>query len=81
MKRRLASLAATDVLEDMAKAPGRCHALGADRVGQFAVDLWGSYRLVFEVADNPVPRLPDGGIDRNRVSAIRILEVVDYHGG
>jgi proteic killer suppression protein len=61
-------------------APGNCHALRADRLGQFALSLWGSYRLVFEPNHNPIPRLPDGGIDRAVVTRIRILEVVDYHG-
>jgi hypothetical protein len=27
-----------------------------------------------------VPRKEDGGIDLTRVTAIRILEVTDYHG-
>jgi proteic killer suppression protein len=80
MKRRLASLQAAEVLADMENVPGRCHALAADRSEQFALDLWGSYRLVFEVADDPVPRLADGGIDRHQVRAVRILGVVDYHG-
>jgi len=35
---------------------------------------------VFGVANDPVPRREDGGIDLERVTAIRILEVVDYHG-
>ena len=29
---------------------------------------------------HPVPRRDDGGIDLERVTAIRILEVVNYHG-
>ena len=64
----------------MAGLPGDCHALGADRVGQFSTSLWGPYKLVFVPAHNPVPRTPDGGIDRESVRAISIIEVVDYHG-
>lgn len=79
LKRRLASLEAAPTLEDMSGVPGNCHALGEDRAGQFAVHLWGQYRLVFEPDDDPIPRLPDGGIDRNRVRKIVVLEVVDYH--
>lgn len=64
----------------MANVPGHCHALTENRAGQFAVDLWGSYRLVFEPGESPVPLLPDGGIDLVMVRRVRILEVTDYHG-
>ena len=77
---RLALLASADALSDLEEAPGRCHALKGDRAGEFAMDLWGSTRLVFEVADDPAPVLGDGGLDRSRVTKVRILEVVDYHG-
>jgi len=80
LKRRLASLAGAPTLQDMDGVPGNCHQLRADRAGQFAVDLWGSYRLVFEPDHDPLPELPDGGIDRARVTKIVIKEVVDYHG-
>jgi toxin HigB-1 len=80
LKLRLASLAAAPTLRDMAGVPGNCHQLRADRAGEFAVYLWGSYRLVFEPDHNPLPGLPDGGIDRGRITKIVIKEVVDYHG-
>jgi proteic killer suppression protein len=80
LQRRLESLEAAETLADMDGVPGRCHALRGDRSGQFAVTLWGAYRLTFGVADDPIPRLDDGGIDRRRVTEIRVLEVVDYHG-
>jgi hypothetical protein len=76
----LASLRAAPSLADMAGAPGNCHTLGADRAGAFAVDLWGPYRLVFLPEHNPLPTLDDGGIDRTKVTHIKIEEVVDYHG-
>jgi toxin HigB-1 len=81
LRRRLAALAAAPTLQDMDGVPGNCHQLHADRAGQFAVDLWGSYRLVFEPDHDPLPVRPDdGGIDRSRVTKIMIREVVDYHG-
>ena len=60
--------------------PGNCHQLSADRDGKFAVDLWGPYRLTFAPDHDPVPTLPDGGIDKSQVTKITIEEVVDYHG-
>ena len=61
-------------------APRNLHQLSADRAGQFALDLRGSYRLVFAPNHDPLPLLADGGIDRTLVTKIRITEVVDYHG-
>lgn len=80
LKRRLASLHAAPTLADMEGVPGNCHALHADRAGEFAVDLRGPYRLVFAPNHNPLPMLPDGGIDRSQITAIEIREVVNYHG-
>ena len=80
IKRRLAGLRAAETLADMRHLPGNCHELSGDRDGQLAVSLDGPYRLVFEAANDPSPHLPDGGLDWARVTAIRILEVVNYHG-
>ena len=80
LKRRLASLAAAPTLRHMDGVPGRCHALRGDRAGQFALQLWGPYRLIFSPDHDPVPRLADGGIDRALVTAIRMEEILDYHG-
>lgn len=80
LKRRLASLQAAPTLADMDGVPGNCHQLTADRSGEFAINLWGPYRLVFAPAIEPLPTLDDGGIDRTAVTQIEIREVVDYHG-
>ena len=59
--------------------PFRCHQLSGDRDEQFAVDLVHPFRLIFEVSHEPIPRDKFGGIDKSRVTAIRIMEVIDYH--
>ena len=59
--------------------PERRHQLTGDRDEQYAVNIDNQIRLVFESGDDPVPRLPDGGIDVDRVTSIVILEVIDYH--
>ena len=61
-------------------SPTRCHQLKRDRKGQFAVSLIGKDRLIFEPDHNPLPRKEDGGLDLQRITKIRILEVDDYHG-
>ena len=59
--------------------PVRRHQLSGRRKGQFAVDLDRTRRLVFKPAHEPIPYKGDGGIDLDRVTAITILEIVDYH--
>ena len=71
--------------------PERRHPLLGDRKGQFAVDLVYPHRLVFEPNHNPVPfkekpaDSPMGKtkagreIDLEQVTAITVIEVVDYH--
>jgi proteic killer suppression protein len=77
--RRLDQLKAAPCLGDCRNLPGHCHALTQNRAGQLAISLDGSCRLVFEPADEPIRRLPDGGLDWSRTSTIKIIEVVDYH--
>ena len=55
------------------------HQLRGDRDEQFAVDLVHPRRLVFEPNHEPLPRRDDGGIDTEQVTAITIIDVVDYH--
>jgi proteic killer suppression protein len=61
--------------------PSRCHELTqGQRAGQLSVDLDHPYRLIFVPANDPVPRLADGGLDWSRVTAIKILGIEDTHG-
>lgn len=79
--RRLQQLAAADNLLVLSLVrPAKFHALKGQRAGQFAVDGDYPYRIVFEPNDRIVPRKPDGGPDLQRITKIRIIEVVDYHG-
>ena len=59
--------------------PERTHRLHGDRDSQYAVDLVHPYRLVFEPDHAPLPRTEDGGVDAGQVTAIVIVDVVDYH--
>jgi proteic killer suppression protein len=71
--------AAANLAQVPATPPTRRHELKGDRKGQFAVDLTGNHRLVFEPSHNPVPRREDGGLDLQAITAITILSVEDYH--
>lgn len=80
LRRRLMALRGAPSLAAMSGLPGGCHALTADRRGQFAVDLWGPFRLIFAPDHESIPTLDDGALDLVRITRIKVLEVVDYHG-
>jgi len=78
--RRMSVLMAAPTLADVpATKPERRHELTNNRAGQFAVDVKQPYRLIFMPVGEPVPRLPAGGYDLARITAIEILAVEDYH--
>jgi plasmid maintenance system killer protein len=80
LKRRLDDLEDAENLEVLRSFPQtRCHELKGNRAGTLAVDLDHPYRLIFEPANDPVPRKPDGGLDWTKVTMIRILTVENYH--
>ncbi len=76
---RLADLDAAESLETMRALPGRVEELLGDRVGQLSLRLVGGFRLLFEIADDPIPKKVDGGLDWRMVRSVRVLGVEDYH--
>lgn len=81
LRQRLAELKAAPRLSDISPhRPARLHELDHDRAGQLAVDLHDGFRLVFVPNHEPKPTKADGGLDRDRVTSIKIVEVGDYHG-
>jgi proteic killer suppression protein len=73
-------LAAAETLADMNALPSaHCHQLVGERKRQFAVAAGPKLRIVFEPADNPIPRTADKGIDLAKVTKIRVLSIEDYH--
>ncbi len=50
---RINIIKAIDNLDDLKKLPGlRCHPLKGDRLGQYAINLTGFYRLIFTLEDD-----------------------------
>ena len=75
----LAQLMAASCLADIPiTPPPRLHQLKRGAAEEFAVMLHGGDRLVFRVGE-PVPRLPDGGVDKGLVQTVVITFVGDYH--
>jgi proteic killer suppression protein len=78
--RRLTQIRAAETLSELGGLPGvHLEELRADRRGQFSVWLEQPYRLILEPAHDPVPQIEDGTIDRRQVTAVSIIEIVDYH--
>lgn len=78
--RRVAEIIAVENLEALRSIPGpRCHELKGDLKGHLSVDLDHPYRLIIVPANDPLPTLPDGGLDWTKITRIRILGVQDTH--
>lgn len=80
LMRRIAVLKAAPTLAHVPTTrPERLHQLTQDRDEQFAVDISGQSRLIFEVDHETIPRNADGGINRSAVTDILITEVNAQH--
>jgi len=80
MSRRMDDIRASPNLKVLMQLPAAaCHALTGDRKGEWAVTISGNHRLIFEILDDPIPKLDDGGIDTIKVTGVIILETTDYH--
>lgn len=55
------------------------HQLKAGRDETFALKVVDPYRIVLEPAETPVPRRDDGGVALDLVTAVVVLEIIDYH--
>lgn len=77
LRSRLADLDAASTVQDL--IAGHPHPLKGDRLGQFALDLHGGKRLVFEPSNKPVPQKADGSTHWAQVTEIRIIFIGDYH--
>lgn len=77
LQARLSDLEAAEKVTDL-KA-GNPHPLKGKRLGQFALNLSGGWRLVFEPANKPLPRNDDLSIDWSRVTIVSIEFIGDYH--
>ena len=77
---RLQELEAADTLADMRLLPqARAHELHGDRDEQISLDLVHSMRLILEVADDPTPRMPEGGLDWAAITSVMVVEIADTH--
>lgn len=79
IRRRLAVLEGASCLADVpTMPPERCHPLKGTFAGCFAVDVLQPHRIVFAPADD-LRAVRGAKLQPHRVTAILILEIVDYH--
>lgn len=79
MRRMMVLKAAPSLVHVSYRPPERRHELTGDREVTFAVDIKHPYRLTFKPNHNPMPLKKDGGVDLEKVTAIIIFDVEDYH--
>lgn len=80
ISQRLRNLEDADNLAILSTIPAAgCHELSGDRAGLLAVNVSVNYRIIFEPMHDPIPRKTDGGLNRELVTNIRIIEITDYH--
>ncbi len=79
LKRRLTQLLDATTLEDVRFLPDHFHELTENRKGQWGCDLDQPYRLIFTPQERSIPRSIDGRYLWSAITAIEIIEIVDYH--
>ncbi len=80
LMRRVSELGTVRCLADLRLLPQvRAHELTGDRKGQISITVRQPYRLILLTANEPVPQLPDGGLDWSLVTEVTVIEVVNYH--
>ena len=77
LRSRLGDLEAATRVSDLTF--GNPHPLKGDRLGRFALDLAGGWRLVFSPANHPSPTHADGSTDWTQVTIVCIEYIGDYH--
>jgi toxin HigB-1 len=80
IKQRMQELKAAENLETIAKLQAmRLHPYKGNRKGEWSVDIYKNWRIIFEIDHNPLPLLDAGGVDLRKVTDIKIVSVEDPH--
>ncbi|MDR1268309.1 MAG: hypothetical protein LBK82_02180 [Planctomycetaceae bacterium] len=79
LKQRLKQMKGALNLEELRFVAGAWHELTGNRKGQLACRLLGLTRLIFIPNNDPCPIKSDGGLDWSAVTAIKNIEIIDYH--
>ncbi|WP_316799711.1 type II toxin-antitoxin system RelE/ParE family toxin [Pedobacter frigidisoli] len=77
---RLDDIEASPNLKVLMQIPAaNCHPLSGNLSGEWALDISGNHRMIFDINHDPIPEKDTGGIETIEVTDIRIIETKDYH--
>jgi proteic killer suppression protein len=80
VSQRMDEIKASPNLSVLTQIPAaNCHPLKGSRSGEWAMDISANHRMIFEIANEPVPFEENGAINKILVTNIRILKTDDYH--
>ena len=80
IKQRRIELESADNLEVISKIPVlRLHQYKGNRKGTWSIDIQENWRILFEINQDPIPTLEDGGVDLKAITIISIESVEDPH--
>lgn len=80
VKQRMMFLKNAENMATIATIPAmRLHPYKGDRIGEWSIDIIRNWRIIFELGQNPKPEKEDGGVNLDKITAIKILSVEDPH--
>jgi proteic killer suppression protein len=80
VKLRITQLENADNLEVISKLPVlRLHQHMGKGKGTWSIDIQENWRILFEINQDPIPTIEDGGIDLKAITIISIESVEDPH--
>ncbi|MGB1206471.1 MAG: type II toxin-antitoxin system RelE/ParE family toxin [Chitinophagales bacterium] len=80
IRKRMKHLKASPNLATVKKIPQlKLHKLGGKRQDEWSINISENWVITFEVANNPIPILPNGSHDFEKITIIEIVFVGDYH--
>ncbi|MBS1527435.1 MAG: killer suppression protein HigA [Bacteroidetes bacterium] len=80
VQRRIDEIRASPCLAVLMQIPAaNCHRLTGNRKGEWALNISANHRMIFEIADDPLPKNEDGSVNTILVREIRIINTEDYH--
>lgn len=80
IKQRRIQLESADNLEAISKLPVlRLHQHTGKGKGTWSIDIQENWRILFEIDQDPIPSLEDGGVDLKGITIICVTSVEDPH--
>jgi proteic killer suppression protein len=80
IKQRRIQLESADNLETISKLPVlRLHQHTGKGKGTWSIDIQENWRILFEIDQDPIPSLEDGGVDLKAITIICVTSVEDPH--